>query len=170
MAKKKEPELTQNQKIAAGVGLTAAAVAAAGAYFLYGSKDADKNRKSVKSWALKAKAEVLEKMEDAKKMSKDEYEDLVNSVASAYTGAKGATKSDIKSFSSEMKEYWSAIESKAKPAAKAAALALATEMARKGTKKVMKKASKPATKKAAKTAKKAVKKPASKTTKKTAKK
>ena len=58
MAKKKQ-SVTNNQKIAAGVGLTAAAVAAAGAYFLYGSKDADKNRKTVKSWGLKAKAEVL---------------------------------------------------------------------------------------------------------------
>ena len=38
-------------------------MAAAGTYFLYGSKDAKKNRKAVKSWALKAKAEVLEALE-----------------------------------------------------------------------------------------------------------
>jgi len=170
MAKKKEPELTQNQKIAAGVGLTAAAVAAAGAYFLYGSKDADKNRKTVKSWALKAKAEVLEKMEEAKKMSQDEYEELVHSVADAYAGAKGATKTDLKSFTSEMKDYWSAIESKAKPAAKAAAIAMASEAARKGTKKAMEKASKPAAKKTAKKATKTAKKTAKKATKKVAKK
>jgi len=173
MAKKsKKTELTQNQKIAAGVGMTAAAVAAAGAYFLYGSKDADKNRKAVKSWGLKAKADVLERLEDAKNMSQEEYEKLVHSVADAYSGVKGATKSDLKSFTSEMKDYWKAIEASAKPAAKAAAVAMASEAARKGAKKVIKKADKPATKKAVKKAtKKATKKvakkaPAKKTTKK----
>lgn len=167
MAKKKEVEITQNQKIAAGVGLTAAAVAAAGAYFLYGSKDSDKNRKAVKSWALKAKADVLEKLEDAKNMSQDEYERVVHSVADAYSGVKGATKTDLKSFTTEMKDYWTAIEGSAKPAAKTAAVALASELARKGTKKAMTAASKPAAKKAVKkTTKKAAKKVVKKSTKK----
>jgi len=149
MAKKKEPELTQNQKIAAGVGLTAAAVAAAGAYFLYGSKDADKNRKAVKSWALKAKGEVLEKMEDAKKMTKDEYEDMVHAVAGTYAGVKGATKKDLVEFASEMKEHWDVIE----------------DMASK-KKKDVKKSVKKVTKDVKKTAKKAPKKAAKKTAKK----
>lgn len=162
MAKKKQPEISQNQKIAAGVGLTAAAVAAAGAYFLYGSKDSDKNRKAVKSWALKAKADVLERLEDAKNMSQDEYDNLVHSVADAYSGVKGATKTDLKTFKSEMKDYWTAIEASAKPAAKAAAVALATEVARKGAKKAVKKVTKTTPKKAVKKATKAVKKAAPK--------
>jgi peptidyl-tRNA hydrolase len=74
---KKKKELTTEQKIGVGVGLTAAAVAAAGAYFLYGSEKAAKNRKAVKSWALKAKAEILEKLEDAKEMTAQEYEELI---------------------------------------------------------------------------------------------
>lgn len=149
MAKKKESEFTQNQKIATGVGLTAAAVAAAGAYFLYGSKDAEKNQKAVKSWALKAKAEVLEKLEDAKKMSQDEYEDMVQTVASAYAGVKGATKKDLVEFASEMKDHWEVIE----------------DMATK-KKKTVKKAVKKATKAAKKPAKKATKKVTKKTAKK----
>ena len=64
MAKKKENH-SPAEKVGLGIGLTAAAVAAAGAYFLYGSKDANKNRKTVKSWMLKAKAEVLEQLEKA---------------------------------------------------------------------------------------------------------
>ena len=47
-------------KVSIGVGVSTAVLAAAGGYFLYGSKNAAKNRKQVKSWALKAKAEVLE--------------------------------------------------------------------------------------------------------------
>lgn len=149
MPKKKDTELTPNQKIAAGVGLTAAAVAAAGAYFLYGSKDADKNRKTVKSWALKAKAEVLEKMEEAKKMSQEEYEQVVQAVAGTYAGVKGATKKDIGEFAAEMKEHWDVIEGFAGKKKKAATKT-AKKAVKKATKKVAKKAPKKAEKKAVK--------------------
>lgn len=140
----KKTELTTEQKVAAGVGLTAAAVAAAGAYFLYGSEKAAKNRKVVKSWALKAKAEVLEKLEDAKEMSSDEYEELIAAVAGTYAGVKGATKKDLKEFAGEMHDHWKQIEKAAKPKVKA-------------VKKAVKKATKAAPKK---TVKKTVKKKA----------
>jgi hypothetical protein len=153
MAKKKQSDVTNNQKIAAGVGLTAAAVAAAGAYFLYGSTDADKNRKTVKSWGLKAKAEVLERMEDAKKMTREEYEDMVHAVAETYAGVKGATKKDLGEFAAEMKEHWDVIEDLAS-----------------NKKKDVNKAVKKVTKSAKKTAKKAPKKAAKKVVKKTTKK
>jgi len=108
--KSKKTEITNNQKIGVGVGLTAAAVAAAGAYFLYGSNNATKNRKQVKSWALKAKAEVLEKLEDAKAMTTAEYEELIATVAGTYATAKGATKKDLKEFATEMQDHWKQIE------------------------------------------------------------
>lgn len=155
MAKKKASGLSNTQKIEIGVGLTAAAVAAAGAYFLYGSKDAEKNRAAVKSWALKAKAEVLEKLEDAKKMTRAEYEEVVAAAVGAYSGAKSVTKKDIASFTAEMMEHWEALEtsvSKVKKSAKKAAKKTATK-AKKTTKKATKTAKKTA-KKAAKTTKK----------------
>jgi len=153
MAKKKQTEITQNQKIAAGVGLTAAAVAAAGAFFLYGSKDAAKNRKAVKSWALKAKADVLERMEDAKKMTREEYETMVKTVAGTYAGVKGASKRDLVEFAAEMKDHWDVIEDMAS-----------------SKKKDLKKTVKKVTKSAKKTTTKAPKKTAKKATKKTTKK
>jgi len=112
MAKKstKKTELSTEQRIGVGVGLTAAAVAAAGAYFLYGSDSAAKNRKAVKSWTLKAKAEVLERLEDAKEMTADEYEELIAAVAGTYAGVKGATKKDLKEFATEMQDHWKVIE------------------------------------------------------------
>ncbi len=119
MAEKKKATLSDAQKVSIGVGLTAAAVAAAGTFFLYGSKAAAKNRKAVKSWALKAKAEVLEKLEDAKEMTREEYEELVGTVASAYTTAKTASKKDIVEFSKEMKDHWKSIEKAAAPMKKA---------------------------------------------------
>ncbi len=143
MAQKKKAGLTPAEKIEIGVGLTAAAVAAAGVYFLYGSKNAAKNRTAVKSWALKAKAEVLEKLEDAKQMTKDEYHQLVNTVAGTYEKVKNASKGDIKAFKTEMMNHWGAIEKVAAPKKKAAA------------KKVAKKAAAPAKKVAKAAVKKA---------------
>jgi histone H1/5 len=149
MAKKKQDkQLSTTEKFEIGVGLTAAAVAAAGAYFLYGSKNAAKNRKKVKSWALKAKADVLERLEDAKEMTEAEYKELVEAVAGAYAGVKSATKGDIKEFKSEMMDHWKSIEKVAKPKVRKA-----TKTAKKAAKTAKKSA-----KKATKTAKKTVKK------------
>jgi len=143
--KQKVQDMSTEQKIGVGVGLTAAAVAAAGAYFLYGSEKAAQNRKTVKSWALRAKAEVLEKLEDAKEMTATEYEELIATVAGTYSGVKGATKKDLKEFAAEMQDHWKKIEKVGKS---------------------KKKDVKKAVKKVTKTAKAAPKKAAKKTTKK----
>ena len=140
------PAAKKSNAVEVGIGLGAAAVAAAGAYFLYGSKSAAKNRKVVKSWALKAKAEVLEKLEDAQEMTQAEYDQLIKSVSGAYTGAKNASKKDIMEFSKEMKDHWKSIEKAAAPLKKTA-----TKEVRKVAKKVEKVAAKvaaPAVKKA----------------------
>ena len=99
-----------------------------------------KNRKQVKSWALKAKAEVWEKIEDAKEMSEDEYQDLVGSVVTAYQSAKGATKKDLKEFASEMSDHWKQIEKAAKPLKKQVKKSVKT--AKKSTKSAKKTATK----------------------------
>lgn len=165
MAKKKKG-MSPTQKVEVAVGITAAAVAAAGTYFLYGSKHASKNRQKVKSWALKAKAEVLDTLEDAKHMSKEEYDQLIEQVAAAYQSAKNnASKADIVAFKREMKEHWSEIEKAGKKVAAQASKAV-TKSAKKTAKKTTKKATKKTTKKATKkTAKKTAKKSAKKSTK-----
>lgn len=107
-------------KVSVGIGLTAAAVAAAGAFFLYGSKNAAKNRKVVKSWALKAKAEVLEGLENAKEMTQEEYEQLIENVGKAQAQISKISKTDLTEFKNEMKDNWKAIARSVigKPAAK----------------------------------------------------
>ena len=120
--KKTKKGLTAAQKVGIGVGLTAATVTAVGGYFLYGSKNAKKNRKTVKSWMLKAKAEVLEGLEKAKKLSEDEYQELVDRVVKRY--AKSATAKEAKEYAQELKKHWKEIEKmadvKKKPARKTA--------------------------------------------------
>jgi DNA-binding protein HU-beta len=141
MAAKKKvatPKITKNQAVGIGVGLTAAAAAVAGAYFLYGSKNAAKNRKAVKSWTLKAKAEVLEKLEEAKNMSKEEYEELVDTVTAAYQGVKSASKADLSGFKKEMKEHWAGLAKVSAPKKPAKKAAPAKKVAKKAVKKVTK--------------------------------
>jgi hypothetical protein len=110
---KRNQGLSDAQKVSIGVGLTATALAAVGGYFFYGSKDAAKNRKMAKSWMLKAKAEVLEGLESAKEMSKEEYETLVAKVVKGYKTAKGASASDLVEFAKNMHAHWKDIESAA---------------------------------------------------------
>lgn len=139
MAKKQSKKaMSSTQKIGVGIGLTAAAVAAAGSYFLYGSKNAAQNRKKVKSWMLKAKADVLDKLEEAKEMTQTEYEELINTVAATYAGLKDASRADIKEFKDEMKAHWINIERSAKPK-KTAAKKATKKTAKKATKKTAKK-------------------------------
>lgn len=111
MAQKKATQSTQkkatsSKKAGIGIGLTAAAATVAGAYFLYGSKKATQNRKKVKSWALKAKAEVLEGLEHVEQITEDEYTKLVESASAVYGTVKNATKGEIVDFKKEMLTHW----------------------------------------------------------------
>ncbi|MCB9810967.1 MAG: hypothetical protein H6779_04985 [Candidatus Nomurabacteria bacterium] len=98
--------------VAVGLGAVAAAV---GAYFMYGSKKAAKNRKAVKSWMFKAKADVLEALENTQDMTKKEYEKLIDTVGTSYANIQSATKTDLAGFKKEMKEHWLEIAKTAAP-------------------------------------------------------
>lgn len=106
MAEKKNKKMSDEAKATLGFGLTAAAATAAGAYFLYGSKHAAQNRKKVKSWALKAKAEVLEGLEKAEQLTDEEYAKLVETATGVYGTVKNATKGEVADFKREMLAHW----------------------------------------------------------------
>jgi len=135
MAKKnsKKEGLSGGEKVGIGVALTAAAMAAAGSYFLYASPNAAKNRKKVKSWTLKAKGEVLEAMEKAGKMTAEEYQSIVDGVVAGYAQMKSASKADLKDFKDEMMQNWQKLAKQAGVTKKAA---------KKSAKKAVKKATK----------------------------
>ena len=105
----KQSAISNAQKLGIGVGLTTAAVAAAGAYFLYGSKGAAKNRKVVKSWAIKAKGEVLEAIEKAEKITEEEFNNLVGTVMSTYSTAQKISRNELSDFKNEMADNWKSL-------------------------------------------------------------
>ncbi|MFA6094429.1 MAG: hypothetical protein WC757_00890 [Candidatus Paceibacterota bacterium] len=84
-AKKNISDMT---KIGIGASVAAVvAVGALGAYMLYGPEN-KKRRQHVKSWMLKMKAEVLEKLEKAKEVNEDSYKTIVDGIAKKYQELK----------------------------------------------------------------------------------
>ncbi len=131
MTKKKTTPMTPTkQAVGIGLGLTAAAAAAAGAYFLYGSKNAAKNRKVVKGWMLKAKGEVLTAVEKAQNMTQEEYEAVVAKIGAGYVAAKEMSEGELASFTKEMLTHWKDLTRASKPKKKAVKKAVKTAVAK----------------------------------------
>jgi hypothetical protein len=101
-----------------GVGLAAVAAAIAGAYFLYGGKDAAKNRRKVKSWMFKAKGEILEKIENASDLTKESYEKIVDEVSNKYRALKNIQQNELSGFVDEVKSHWKNIAKELSSSAK----------------------------------------------------
>lgn len=98
----------KNIEIAGGVAAGLAALAA-GAIFLYG-KDGAKRRKQVKGWMLKAKGEILEKLETLEDFSQTAYEKIVDEVAAQYKQAKNIDSSEVLQMVSELKGHYKNIQ------------------------------------------------------------
>lgn len=95
-----------------------AAAAAVGAYYVYNSKDAKKKIKNVKGWALRAKGEVLDKLEDMKDVTEEKYKTTVDSVLSKYGKIKKVEGPDILKLADELKSHWKTITRELKAGAK----------------------------------------------------
>lgn len=106
MAQKKNG-LDASKVITGLVGLTAAAV---GTYYLYGHKNAAKNRSKIKGWMLKAKGEVLEHLEEMGDISEPLYMSAVDSVLQKYNALKTIDPTELASFAHEMKDHWLGIK------------------------------------------------------------
>jgi len=93
---------TENM-IEAGIGL--AAIAALGAYFLYGKSGAQ-NRGKVAGWMLKMKGEVLEKVEELKEVNKEEYYRIVDEASARYAKLGKAGAAELKHLTEDLKSAW----------------------------------------------------------------
>ena len=109
MAAKKTTKKSGNG-IAAAALATAAVASVAGAVFLYGTDAGKKKRKQVRSWAIKARGEVLEKLERAKEVNEKVYRDVVQAVVAKYEKAKSVDVEDVKDLARELSAGWSHIK------------------------------------------------------------
>jgi hypothetical protein len=109
------------QTVGAAAAITAAAAAAAaGAYWLYGAKDAPKNRRKVKSWMLKARAEVMDAVENLSDVDKEQYLKIVDTVVRRYAGMAGAQQAEIRQLVRDLKDSWQYIARQKGPATRRA--------------------------------------------------
>ena|SRR3990167_1488099 len=92
----------------AAIGVTLAA-AAAGAYFFFGPKG-KKHRNNAKAWAIKMKADVIEKLEKARDAGEETYLKIIDSVAAEYKKRKKAGKEEIDELSADLKKHWKTIK------------------------------------------------------------
>ncbi len=112
----------KNSGVTLGVGVaTAAAVAAAGAYWFYGSDHASQHRKQVKSWMLKARAEVMEAVEKVSDIDKKKYLGLVQQVVARYSKTAGATVGELAHMKKDLMSTWAHMDAGAKKTVKKAA-------------------------------------------------
>src|ERR1035437_399166 len=120
MIKNKESKIN---KTAVAVGVVGVAAAAVGAYWFYGAKHSAKHRKTVSSWMLKARADVMEAVEKLEDIDKETYLHIVDGVMQKYVGLHHVT-SDITAIAKEMKSAWSHIQAAAKSTKKVAKKAI----------------------------------------------
>jgi hypothetical protein len=117
MAQKKQE--TGNMGMIAGIGALAAL--SAGAYFLYGTKEGAKRRIKIKGWMLKAKGEVMEKLETLKEVNEEKYHDVVNMVMKKYQGLKNIDQKDVEELVTDFKKHWKNINASLSPKKKVVA-------------------------------------------------
>jgi|SRR5680860_1175920 len=112
-------KVKKSTSLEVGVGLAAIAVATvAGGYFLYGKKGATNNRKKVKGWMLKAKGEVLEKMEKSKEITEETYREVIDKVSQKYQNLKDIDQTELQQMVKELKGHWKSIKNQLMPAPK----------------------------------------------------
>jgi hypothetical protein len=98
-------------KVAGAVGL-AAGIAAAAGYYFYG-KEGRGHRKEAETWTKKAKAEVLEKIKQMKRVSQTAYEKVIAEVLAKYKLIKNIDPKELQSFGQELKAHWTEISKQA---------------------------------------------------------
>ena len=108
MAKKTKSSAGKVVGVAAGIAALGAA-----AYLLFGP-EGKKHQKNLKSWMLKMKAEVMEKMEKAGDLTAASYADIVNQVEAKYKTLKNVDGALLAKEAAELKKNWRAMAKKAK--------------------------------------------------------
>ena len=116
MAKKKSKHT--GAKVALGIGAGLAIAGAAGAAWLYGTDKGKQTKKKLESWMLKAKGEVMEKIERMDDVTEKAYHKAVADVMKKYKKAKNVSTPKVVKLEKELKKHWKSLAKKVKKPAK----------------------------------------------------
>lgn len=92
-------------------GLKAAAGLAAmalGAFYVYGQASA-KQKRAVKSWALKARADVVDAIEKVPNITRPTYDRIVKEVSKKYAKAQKLGGAEAKRLERELRAGWGTV-------------------------------------------------------------
>lgn len=104
---KKMKNKTNNGSEAVKLAVLGASLAglAASAYFFFGP-NGKKNQKHAKSWAIKMKGDVVEKLEKAKEVSEPVYHQIIDTVAMKYAKGAKISQVEIDEIAKDLKKHW----------------------------------------------------------------
>ena len=88
------------------VGASLAGLAAA--YFFLNPKS-KKQLENTKSWVIKMKGDVVEKLEQAREVSEAVYNEIIDSVADKYEKNLKSNSEEIKTLAKDLKKHWPAL-------------------------------------------------------------
>lgn len=80
----------------------------AAAYFFLGPKN-KKNLKNTKSWAIKMRGDVIEKLEKARDISETVYGKIIDSIATKYEKSLKSNSQEIRELAQDLKKHWRVI-------------------------------------------------------------
>lgn len=103
-------ESNMGKMVAAGAGVVALSAAA---YLLFGP-EGKKHRKDLKSWMVKMKAEVMEKMEEAQELTAPVYEAIVNEVSEKYKALGNIDPTELSKEADALKKHLKMLQREAK--------------------------------------------------------
>lgn len=80
----------------------------AAAYFFLNPKN-KKNIENTKSWAIKMKGDVVEKLEQVRDISEAVYGGIIDSVATKYEKSLKSNSKEIRELAQDLKTHWRVI-------------------------------------------------------------
>jgi hypothetical protein len=105
MAQKKAAKKSDGHGMEIGLALAGIATVA-GAVFLYGTDAGKKKRKQIKGWTLKAKGEVVEKLEKLKEINEESYNKVVDAVIAKYAAVKTIAPEELAEVVADLRKSW----------------------------------------------------------------
>ncbi|MEX0918780.1 MAG: hypothetical protein WDZ85_02315 [Candidatus Paceibacterota bacterium] len=93
----------------AGVIIRAGLISAVvGGLMLYGPKG-EKNRRLIKTWAIKAKADLIDEVEKMKNVSEDRYHLAIGRVIRKYGRMKNVSEAEAVKLGRELRRHWQSV-------------------------------------------------------------
>lgn len=105
-----------NQSSRKTLGLVGAAAATgaalAGAYYYYGSENAERHRRQLREWANKAERDIVSEAKKLKKhaLTNQNISAIITEVARRYEKTKDLNPEDVREFISRMQGNWHSVK------------------------------------------------------------